>query len=492
MSMRVSKFIAGCWVVILMLASWLPVGCSAGKDSSTDSAEHTTGGDSDKASAASPTKALSSEVPPPDLGTRAFGEDWPAFLGPRRNSVSREAIHSFQWPSAGPPIVWQTPLGTSYSSPSISRGRLFHFDRYGDRNRLTCYQSETGKPLWTYEYPTDYEDMLGYNNGPRATPVVDGNRVYVIGAEGQLHAVRVTDGKRLWQVDTLAAFGVVKNFFGVGSTPLVWGDLLIANVGGSPPGSPADIYTASGNVRSNGSGMVAFDKYTGAVRYRISDELASYSSPVIATIGGHPWCFQFARGGLLGFHPETGKIEFRYPWKAKKLESVNAATPVVAGNEVFISEAYGPGSSLLAVKPGGYDVVWADSHRRRQKSLQAHWCTPILHEGYLYGCSGYQGPNDLRCLEWKTGKVKWVQAGYQRASILWVAGKLLVINEDGAVRIVRPAPEKYDLVSQFMLRDDNGRPLLHRPCWVAPVLSHGLLYLQGKGRLVCLELNGKQ
>ncbi|MFV2069857.1 MAG: PQQ-binding-like beta-propeller repeat protein, partial [Pirellulales bacterium] len=238
--------------------------------------------------------------------------------------------------------------------------------------------------------------------------------------------------------------------------------------------------------------IVAFDKYTGEVKYQISDELASYSSPVIATIDGRPLCFQFARSGLFGFHPGSGKVEFRYSWKAKKLESVNAATPVVKGNEVFISEAYGPGSSLLAVKPGGHTIVWADRERRREKSLQAHWCTPILHEGHLYGCSGYQGPNDLRCLEWKTGQVKWKQDTFQRASILWVAGKLLVINEDGILRVVRPSPEKYDLVTEFVLRDDNRQPLLRRPCWVAPVLSHGLLYVQGKDRLVCLELNGRQ
>ena len=96
----------------------------------------------------------------------------------------------------------------------------------------------------------------------------------------------------------------MKNFFGVGSTPLVWGDLLIANIGGSPPGGPSDVYAASGRVLSNGTGIVAFDKFTGEVRYQTADELASYASPVAATIGGRPWCFAFARGGLVGFHQD--------------------------------------------------------------------------------------------------------------------------------------------------------------------------------------------
>jgi outer membrane protein assembly factor BamB len=461
--MKIRNSLLRYFLAVTFLISWMLVNASAAQDGQT-------------------------EILPPDLGTRDFGQDWPAFLGPEGNSVSREPVRSFDWPSGRPPIVWQTTLGTSYSSPSISRGRLFHFDRYGDQNRLVCRNAETGQLLWSYEYATDYEDMLGYNNGPRATPVVDGNRVYIVGSEGQLHALRVTDGELLWKVDTMTRFGVVKNFFGVGSTPLVWRDLLIVHIGGSPAGSPPDIYTARGNVRGNGTCIVAFDKFTGTVRYQISDELASYSSPLMATIDGRPWCFQFARGGLIGFQPGTGQVEFRYPWKAKKLESVNAAMPVVAGNEVFISEAYGPGSSLLAVQPGGVAVVWADKLRKREKSLKAHWCTPILHEGYLYGCHGYQGTNELRCVEWKTGQVKWTQTDFHHASILFVSGKLLVINEEGILRVVQPNPEEYQLVTQFELHDDNGHPLLRKPCWVAPVLSHGLLYLRGKDRLVCLEL----
>lgn len=486
--MKIQNLILSYSTATILLTSWLLIDTHAGQEARTENSAANNSAQVHHAALGEPS---TSETLPADLGTRNWGEDWPAFLGPEHNSVSRETVRSFHWPVGGPPIVWQTPLGTSYSSPSISRGRLFHFDRYGDQNRLTCRNAETGKLLWTYEYPTDYEDMLGYNNGPRSTPVVDGNRVYVLGSEGQLHAVRVTDGQRLWKVDTMAQFGVVKNFFGVGSTPLVWRNLLLVPIGGSPAGSPPDVYTARGNVRGNGSGMVAFDKFTGAVHYQFSDELASYSSPILATIDGRPWCFQFARGGLIGFHPGLGKVEFRYPWKAKKLESVNAAMPVVVGNGIFISEAYGPGSTLLAVKPGGVTVVWADKLRQREKSLQAHWCTPIHHEGYLYGCNGYQGPNDLRCIDWKTGQVKWVQAGFQRASILWVAGKLLVIDEEGIIRVVQPSPEKYDLVTEFVLRDTNGRPLLRKPCWVAPVLSHGLLYVRGKDRLVCLELNSK-
>jgi outer membrane protein assembly factor BamB len=424
---------------------------------------------------------------PPDLGTREAGHDWPGLLGPRNNGRSDEGGLNWDWPAAGPPLKWSVSLGTSYAPPAISRGRLFHFDRHGDNNRLTCRNSETGAELWTYEYATNYEDLLGYNNGPRCTPVVDGPRVYVFGQEGELHCVRAVDGQRIWSVDTAEKFHVVQNFFGVGSAPIVVGEVLIVQVGGSPPGGPENVY--AGYATPNKQGVVAFDKRTGEVRYTLADELASYASPVAAVIDGRPWCFVFARGGLVGFDPETGKLDFHYPWRARLLESVNAANPVVVGGEVLISECYGPGASLLAVKPGGYDVVWKDGERTRARKLQTHWCTPVYHDGHVYASSGrHSAGAELRCLEWKTGAVKWSQPGLYRSSLLYADGRLVVLGEDGKLRVLMANPEKYEPVAEVLLKDDRGRQLLRPPAWAPPALAHGLLYVRGDDRLVCLDL----
>ena len=233
---------------------------------------------------------------------------------------------------------------------------------------------------------------------------MDGNRVYILGVEGMLHCLRLADGAVLWKCDTARQFGVVQNFFGVGSTPIVEGDLLIAVIGGSPAGDQRLPPGQLDRVSGNGTGLVAFDKYTGAVRYTATDELAGYAAPIVATIGGRRWCFAFCRGGLVGFEPQAGRVDFHYPWRASLLESVNASTPVVVGDEVFISETYGPGSSLLRVKPGDPEIVWRDDPKRRQKSMKMHWNTPIYHEGFLYGCSGRNSPDaELRCVEWQTG-----------------------------------------------------------------------------------------
>src|SRR5262249_18508370 len=154
------------------------------------------------------------------------------------------------------------------------------------------------------------------------------------GAEGMLHCLKAADGKLIWKIDTAERFGVIQNFFGVGSTPVVEGELLIVQIGGSPEESKAAPPGRLDQVVGHGSGIVAIHKLTGKVRYQITNELASYASPVLSTIDGRRWCFVFARGGLVAFDPASGKVDFEFPWRAPILESVNASNPVVVGDEV--------------------------------------------------------------------------------------------------------------------------------------------------------------
>jgi outer membrane protein assembly factor BamB len=423
---------------------------------------------------------------------RTAGDDWPCFLGPTGDNRSAERGLTPHWPEEGPQIIWQVSLGTGYSSPVTSEGRLFQFDRLGDRARLRAFESETGKPLWQVEYPSDFEDTYNYENGPRASPVVDGHRVYTFGAEGMLHCVDALTGKPIWKVDTSADFGVVKNFFGVGSTPVIFGDLLIVQVGGSGA-QAAKVGSHMESARPDGIAVVAFDKLTGKVKYKLGDELASYSSPVLAKVGDRQWCFVFARGGLIGFDPVRGTPDFHFPWRAAIFESVNAANPVVVDDQVFISETYGPGSALLRFRPGGYDVVWSDAARRRDKAMQAHWSTAIYHDGHLYGSSGRHDTNaQLRCIELASGNVLWSEPDLTRTTLLYVDGYFVSLGERGALRLVKATPEKYEEAAQATLVDQAGTfgptPLLKYPAWTPPILSHGLLYVRGAGRLVCLEL----
>ncbi len=417
------------------------------------------------------------------------GVDWPRFLGPTGNSKSPERGIVTDWGECGPPVVWHRKLGTGYAIGSVAAGRFFQFDRYGDQARLTCLDSRTGKFLWKFEYPTDYVDLLGYNNGPRCSPVIDDGLVYIFGAEGMLHCVDTRNGRLVWKVDTAEKFGVVQNFFGVGSTPVVDGDRLIAIVGGSPPESHRAGRFDLGRVVGNGTGIVAFDKRTGEVKYTITDELAGYATPQLATIGGRRWCFALARGGLLGFDPVSGKVDFHYPWRSRLRDSANASTPVVVGSDVFISEAYGPGSSLLRVKPGGYEIRWRDPPGRR-KAMQTHWNTAIHHKGYLYGSSGrYSADAELRCIEFQTGKPMWSKPRLRRASLLYVDGHFVCLSEDGVLRLIEATEKRYAEVAAAVVRESpDAAPLIKPPAWSCPILAHGLLYIRGNDRLVCLRL----
>src|SRR5262249_41364020 len=157
--------------------------------------------------------------------------------GPHGTSVSTETGLRVPWPEKGPRIVWFKQVGIGYGMPSISGGRLFQFDRHGESARLSAFKADTGDFLWKFAYPRVYQGMYGYDPGPRCCPVVDGDRVYIFGVEGMLHCVSASDGKLIWKVDTRTDFNVRQNFFGVGSTPVIEGDLLIVQVGGSPAGS---------------------------------------------------------------------------------------------------------------------------------------------------------------------------------------------------------------------------------------------------------------
>lgn len=424
------------------------------------------------------------EALPEDLGTRKFGADWESFLGKNSNSYSPEKGIA-PWPASGPKILWGARMAEGYSMPAISRGRAFLFDQAKGTARLRCCNSENGKELWSFTYDSDYQDSYGYSNGPRCYPVVDGARVYILGPEGLLHCINISNGKVIWKINTVADFNVIQNFFGVGSTPTIDGELLLVPVGGSPKGSDKNDFS---QLKGNGSAVVAFNKYTGKIVYQFSNELASYSSPLIATIDNRKYGLHFARGGLIGFEPATGKQDFFFPWRSRILESVNAATPVVVGNKIFISETYGPGSALLEVNKGAIKVLWDDETRGRDKAMLAHWNTPIHVDGFIYGSSGRHKSNaELRCIELNTGKVKWSVPELTRCSLLQVDGHFICQAEDGLLYLIKINPEKFEKVSVASL-SANGVSLLQEPCWSAPVLSHGLLYVRGRNTLICIDL----
>ena len=286
------------------------------------------------------------------------------------------------------------PKGTGYASPAIADDHLVFIHRLANEEIVECLHPETGGRHWQYRYATAFEDRYGYNNGPRSSPVIAGERVYTMGAEGSLHCLDLESGRVVWQRDLRAAYKVRQDFFGTGSTPLVEGSLLIVNVGG--PGGPC---------------VVGFDRLTGREVWRAGRQWGpSYASPVPAVIHGQRRVLVFAggeseppSGGLMSIDPATGRVDFEFPWRSRTFESVNASCPVVFDNKVFISASYRTGSALVEVRRDfTHRLVWTT------QEFGLHFSTALYRDGYLYGFDGRNEPDaSLACLDASNGNVVW-------------------------------------------------------------------------------------
>ena len=426
------------------------------------------------------------------------GEDWSEFLGPTGNGRSELRDVVVPWPEAGPEICWTIELGEGYCGPAVSKGRAFVLDRIAGKERLRCVKAETGEVLWEKMSPTGYVDMFGYDGGPRSSPIVCDNVVITYGAEGMLACRRQVDGSLQWEVDTGKEFHVVPNFFGVGASPVIYqktlasrNKLVIVQVGGSARGkSPANPQRLD-LVKGLDSGLVAFDIENGKEVWRTSSELASYSTPLLHTFDGEDRLLAWMRDRLLLVDPESGAVKDSFFWRAEELFSVVAATPVVHGVEVLLSETYGPGSVLLGIENDLFVERRRDPPRSRHRnSLRCHWATPVLHEGCVYGSTGRNSGDALFvCADWETGELLWKEPGLGRAGCALVDGVLIVLSEFGELLLIKAFRAACEIINRCEIEDrQSGDTLLNPPCWAAPVVAHGYLYDRGAGKLVCIDL----
>jgi len=399
----------------------------------------------------------------PSLAVTASAADWPQFLGPNRNGTYPEANLAASWPKDGPKQVWQRRVGQGFSGPVVADGKLILFHRLGDEEVITCLDTKGGKDLWQFKYPATYEDDFGHDPGPRATPCLDGDKVFTFGADGMLHCLDLTAGQKLWSVDTKSEFGARKGFFGLACSPFVEGDRVFLNIGGL-----------------NGTGITAFDKSTGKLVWKATDHEAGYSSPIATTIDGQRQVLFFTRSGLAAADPQTGRIHWEFPWRARMHASVNAATPLVNGNEVFLSESYGTGAVLLSVKNAKPAKVWSSDD-----ALSNHYATSVYREGFLYGYHGRQdvGRPELRCVEWKTGKVRWSEDNFGGGTVTLAGNHLVLLHEDGRLLLAEASPQKFKLLQQAQILSAGVR--------AHPALADGFLFARGKDRLACFDLRAR-
>ena len=385
--------------------------------------------------------------------------DWPQFLGPHRNGTYTGRSLAAVWPTEGPPVLWKRDVGAGFAGPSVGNDRLILFHRLGDQAVVECLEARTGKEVWKAGYPTDYQDDFGFDNGPRATPAVADNRVFTFGAEGGLYCWNLTNGQKLWSIDTARAFDTSKGFFGRACSPLVWSNLVIVTLGGRA-----------------GAGIVAFDITSGKVEWKATDDEASYSSPISTSINGRTYVLALAREALVSLNPGDGRLLFRYPWRPAMDASVTSATPLVVDELIFISASYGAGARLLRFKAAGPELIWA-----ADDVLSNHYATSVQRQGFLYGWHGRQEQGcDFRCVELKTGKVRWIQPGLKAGTVTLAGEELLLLTERGELLRLPASPNAFKPTARAQVLPSGVR--------AAPALANGLFYARSENRLVCLDL----
>jgi outer membrane protein assembly factor BamB len=385
------------------------------------------------------------------------GEDWPQHLGPRRDGTSSEPAPE-AWKGDRPPVVWRHPVGQSYAAPAVAGDSVFVFHRLGDEARLDCLAAGDGKPVWTYRSPTRYRDDFGFSEGPRATPVVTADSVFVFGADGVLAGVDRATGKQRWSVPTAERFGADKGFFGAASSPLVLGDRLYLNVGG------------------RSSGLVAFNTRDGSVAWSTGSDEASYSSAVPLEFGGRAAVVFFTREGVVVAAADDGDVLARHRLRSRNDASVNAATPLVLGDRIFASASYGTGAVLLRVASGALEPVWSSDD-----ALSNHYATSVAYQDLLFGFHGRQEYGaSLRCVEASTGAVKWSIERFGSGSITRVGDRLLVLHEDGRLFLAPASASGFEPIAQARVLEPTVRAL--------PAYADGVLYAHNERELVAVRL----
>lgn len=436
-------------------------------------------------------------APPKPLAAGAVVEDWPHFLGPHHNATTREAPLLDRWPEGGPKLVWELPTGEGYACPVFARGKLVYFHRIDGRETIDCLEPETGRRLWRFDYPVEYEDRYGFSPGPRSSAVIEGDRVYTAGVTAQLHCLDLATGKLRWRRDLATEYQIPHYFFGYGPTPCVWQDRLILNIGGK---ADAD--------NKRGTCVAALDKLTGKTLWEVTDTWgADYASPVVARLRGRDVALVYAggesrpsAGGLLAIDPRDGTVLERFPWRARMYETAVAMSPLALDDRrVFISESYEKGGVLLE-----FDEALKARPLWTQRGFGLHWAQPTELKGYLYAFAGRNPPDtEFKCLDLATGQIVWhddtrfeadgrIQSFF-RGSLLRAGERVFVLGEDGLFGEYLLTPKGPEL-------RQRARLFTAQSAWTLPALHRGLLYVAQNTadnrankprRLLCYDFRGE-
>ena len=385
------------------------------------------------------------------------GTDWPQWRGPSRSAVSPETGLLRSWPAAGPPRAWSVSnLGAGFGSIAVSRDRIFVQGMRNSQSVVSALNRADGKLVWVKPIGRAGDNDRG--PGPRGTPTVDGDRIYVLTESGDLASLRVQDGSLAWQRNILQEFAGRNIDWLISESPLVDGANVIVSPGG------------------RGAGMAALDKMTGKTVW-VSKELsdaAGYASPIVADVQGVRTIMTLTAEAGVGLRASDGKLMWRHT--AVSNGTANIATPVFHDNKVFYTSDYGTGGALLALRAQNGEVRAQEVYFTRD--MQNHHGGVVLVDGYLYG---YHNAI-LTCLEFATGKVMWRNRSVGKGSLAYANGSLYLWSENNVVGLADASPAAYRETGRFRLPDQGW------PSWAHPVISGGRLYIRDQGILTAYNI----
>lgn len=393
-----------------------------------------------------------------------FAGDWPQVLGPHRNAIAAEDERlADAWPEEGPPVIWERPVGSGYAGVSVVGEIVILFHRERGEEVVEALSASTGETLWRDGHPTTFYPQVGGGDGPLCVPAVQAGKVITYGAQGILRCNELKTGKREWLRDTHRDFGAREGYFGAGSSPVVVGDRVIVNVGGS---------------RQN-AGVVAFSLTDGETLWKKTEEPASYSAPTSVLVEGRPHVLMLTRYKCLLIDAEEGAIRFQFPF-GQRGPTVNAATPLVSDETLLVTAAYGIGTVYATYSIYNVESVWES-----ERLLASQYCTPIRIGSHLYAIDGRDDvpPADLKCIDLDAERVLWVEQNYGYGSLLFADGKLLSCGTNGELVLGRASPEGFVRLASHRISRGTVRAL--------PALSEGRLFVRDEQLLKCLDVGSK-
>ena len=354
-------------------------------------------------------------------------------------------------------MLWRASLGIGTSSVTISGDHAYSAGNADGKDTIWCLDVKSGKEVWRLDYPLAVDANM-FEGGPRATPTIDGGHVYAVSHQGDVWCLDAATGKKVWYKHYQKDFGGRRPQWGYAGSPTVDGRLVFLDTG------------------ARGASTVALDKATGAVVWKSGSDEAGYASPVVATIGGRKTVVMFKATHLVGLEAASGKELWRSEWRTDY--DVNAATPLVIGDQILISSGYNHGAALISIANGKAKEVWMN------KSLRAQFNSPVVVQGTIFGIDNNVGKGPLVALDLASGEVKWTEKSVRGGSLIAADGKLIVVTEGGELVIADASPAGFRALARA--------PVGTKRNWVEPTLSAGRLFVKNNaGDLVVLDLGAK-